>query len=90
MLGSALGLPGLACGRFDFKGTTDVELELRSFVMNLEVPLPPAGMPLSDRLGQILDALRQRARAALTVLGRVDRLNRQPRKKTSGPGPSRR
>jgi hypothetical protein len=66
MLGGALGLPGLACGRFDFKGATGVEAELQSFVMNLDVA-PPAGGTLSERLGRVLAGLRQRARPALLI-----------------------
>jgi hypothetical protein len=67
MLGSALALPGLACGRFDFKGTTKAELELRSFVMNLAVPRLASGAALSDRLNAILDGLKKRASPALVI-----------------------
>lgn len=66
MLGSALNVPDLACGRFDFKGTTSVEPELQSFVVNLDVALPPGGA-LNDRLRQILHALAQRARPAVMI-----------------------
>jgi len=68
MLANALGVPDLACGRFDFKGTTDMDAELRAFVQYLGVPLPPASPRLNDRLGVILDALKQRARPALLIL----------------------
>ena len=67
MLGNALRLTDLACGRFDFKGTIDVEAEIRAFVQNLDVPLPPAGRTLSERFGRILKALKQRARPALLI-----------------------
>jgi hypothetical protein len=66
MLGSALCVPGLACGRFDFKGTTGGELELHSFLMNLDVPTPAAGT-LSARLAHILAELKQRAQPALLI-----------------------
>ena len=67
MLGNALRLTDLACGRFDFKGTIDAEAEIRAFVQNLDVPLPPAGLALSERFGQILEALKHRARPALLI-----------------------
>ena len=49
MLGNALYLTDLACGRFDFKGTIDAEAEIRAFVQNLDVPLPPAGLALRPK-----------------------------------------
>ena len=67
MYGHGLQVPGLACGRFDFKGTTDMDDEVRAFVQDLEVPLPPVGHRLNERLGQILDALKQRAGPTLLV-----------------------
>lgn len=60
-------LPDLACGRFDFKGTTKLDDELRSFVLDLGVPLPPASLRLSGRLDHILKALIDRALPALLV-----------------------
>lgn len=68
MMANALRVPALACGRFDFKGTTDMDAELRAFVQDLGVPLPPISPRLNDRLGAILDALKQTARPALLVL----------------------
>lgn len=67
MYGHGLRVPGLACGRFDFKGTTDMDAEVRAFVQHLDVPLPPVGPRLNERLGQILDALKSRAHPALLV-----------------------
>lgn len=68
MLNNAvLKLPDLACGRFDFKGTTKLDDELRSFVLDLGVPLPPASLRLSGRLDQILNSLIDRALPALLV-----------------------
>jgi hypothetical protein len=67
MLGNALRVPDLACGRFDFKGTTDMDAEVRAFVQQLDVPVPPCVPRLNERLGHILDALKQRARPALLV-----------------------
>jgi len=67
MLSNALRVHGLACGRFDFKGIIDMDAEVRAFVQDLDVPLPPVGPRLNERLGHILDALKQRARPALLV-----------------------
>jgi hypothetical protein len=68
MLANALRTPGLACGRLDFKGGgTGMDAELRAFVQFLDVPLPPANLPLNERLGHILDALKKRARPTLVV-----------------------
>jgi TIR domain len=67
MLANALRIPDLACGRFDFKGTTSIDEEVRAFVLYLGVPVPPANTRLNERLGHILDALKQRARPTLLV-----------------------
>jgi hypothetical protein len=67
MLGNVLRMPDLFCGRFDFKGTTDMDAELRGFVQHLEMPFPPAGQRLSQSLGGVLDALKQRSRPTLLI-----------------------
>jgi hypothetical protein len=67
MLGNALKVPHLACGRFDFKGTTDMVVELRAFVQHLDVACPSAGQRVGACLGQVLDALNRRARPALLL-----------------------
>lgn len=67
MLANALRIPSLACGRFDFKGTTGMDAEVRAFVQDLGVPLPPAKPQLNERLGHILDGLKQRGRPAFLV-----------------------
>jgi len=67
ILSNALRVPELACGRFDFKGTTDMDNEIASLVQNLEVPKPANGGRLNARLGQILDSLKQSARPALLI-----------------------
>lgn len=66
MLANALNIHGLACGRFDLKGNTDMDAELRAFVQELGVSLPTSGR-LNERLSHILDALKQRAQPALFV-----------------------
>ena len=67
MLANALQITGLACGRFDFKGTTSIDAELRAFVQDLDVPVPQTSRGLHECLGEILDLLRQRARPALLI-----------------------
>jgi hypothetical protein len=67
MLANALNVPDLACGRFDFKGTTDMDAELRSFVLELGIPEPPAGPRLNDRFTNLLVELKQRARPTLLI-----------------------
>jgi hypothetical protein len=67
MFGNALHVPGLACGRFDFKGTTDMDSEVRSFVQQLGVPVPSNNLRLNQRFGEILDALRRRSWPALLI-----------------------
>jgi hypothetical protein len=57
MLSNALNLPNmpnLACGRFDFKGTTDMDAVVRIFVQDLDVALPPFNLTLNERLSHIL------------------------------------
>jgi hypothetical protein len=67
MLGNALRVKDLACGRFDFKGTTDMDGELRAFVQQLDMTLPSAGPRLNERLGHVLDVLKKRAQPALLL-----------------------
>ncbi len=67
MLANALAVPEVACGRFDFKGTTDMDREVRAFVQDLGVPAPPAAARLHERLDQILDALERRSRPTLLI-----------------------
>jgi len=67
MRDNALAIPGLACGRFDFKGTTGMDAELSAFVQELGTPVPPSDPRLSVRLGRILEALKQRAHPTLLI-----------------------
>jgi hypothetical protein len=57
----------LACGRFDFKGTTDMDDEMRAFTQQLDVPPTPASPRLNERLSHVLEALNQRAQPALLI-----------------------
>jgi TIR domain-containing protein len=67
MLAHTLQVSDIACGRFDFKGTIDMDAELRVFVQDLGVPLPPASPRLNERFACIMDALKQRARPTLLI-----------------------
>ncbi len=67
MLGNALAIPKLACGRFDFKGTTTMDSEVSAFVLELGVPAPATGVPLQEHQGQILTGLKQQARPTLLI-----------------------
>jgi hypothetical protein len=67
MLANGLGMPDIACGRFDFKGGVDMDDELRAFVQELGVSLPPPSPSINERLGQILGDLVQRRHPALLV-----------------------
>jgi hypothetical protein len=67
MLTNAFRMPGLACGRFDFKGTTDIDKEIITFAINLHIDVPPANLRLIERLGHILGELKRRAQPAFIV-----------------------
>jgi hypothetical protein len=67
MLANALAIPHIACGRFDFKGTTGMDSEVGAFAQFLEVPIPAPSPRLHERLGQILAALKQRAHPTLLI-----------------------
>lgn len=67
MLANALQIPELACGRFDFKGGTDIDGEIRAFVQELGVAAPPPLPQLNERLAGILAALSESKRPTLLV-----------------------
>jgi hypothetical protein len=67
MLGNVLAIPDIACGRFDFKGTTDMDNEVKAFVQHLGVSVPAPNARLHERLGEILIALKQQACPTLLI-----------------------
>jgi hypothetical protein len=67
MLTNVLRFTGLACGRFDFKGTIDMDAELLGFVAELGVAQPPPSTRMNDRLAHVLDSLKQRARPTVLI-----------------------
>jgi hypothetical protein len=57
-LGAAFSLPGLRCGRFDFKGSADMDLEVNGFADQLNLAHPPPES-LVGRLAHILLSLKK-------------------------------
>jgi hypothetical protein len=66
MIRNAMLLPEVASGRFDFKGTTNMGVEVEAFSQPLGIE-PPTGQTLSERLAKIFMELRRRARPTLLV-----------------------
>ena len=66
MIRNARGLPGVVSGRFDFKGTTNIDVEIEAFARPLGIE-PPAGQTLHERFGKIFTELRRRIRPTLLV-----------------------
>ena len=66
MIRNAMLLPGVVSGRFDFKGTTNMDVEIEAFSGPLGID-PPAGQTLNERLAKIFTELRRRARPTLLV-----------------------
>ena len=52
MIRNAMLLPEVASGRFDFKGTTNMGVEIEAFSRPLGIE-PPAGQTVSERLAKI-------------------------------------
>jgi hypothetical protein len=67
MMRNALGLGGVACGRFEFKGTTNMSVEVEAFSQALGIE-PPEGQTLNERLGKIFSEMRRRARPTIFIL----------------------
>ncbi len=59
-------LPDCRCGRFDFRGTSDVEGGLTAFVQHLGVAVPAMGN-LAARLTAILEALAKKEQPTLLI-----------------------
>lgn len=66
MIRNAMLLPGVVSGRFDFKGTTNIGVEIEAFSGPLGLE-PPAGQTLNERLAKIFTELRRRARPSLLI-----------------------
>jgi hypothetical protein len=66
MVLNGLRLPSLLCGRFDFKGTTGMDIEMEALVQSLQLKKPSAAR-LNEQFGQILHELNQMARPTLLI-----------------------
>ena len=66
-LRNALKIPDLTCGRFDFKGSSDMDAELRTFAERLDVPTPKPGTGVSRQLAQIFASVKKAARPTLLI-----------------------
>ena len=66
MARNALALPGVACGRFDFKGTSNMDVEFEAFAQPLGVDAP-RGSTLNERLGRLFTTLRGLARPTVLI-----------------------
>ena len=67
MFGNALRIPDLACGLFNFKGTTDMDNELRTFIQHLDASFPSTGRNLNEKFNNILEALKNNPRPTLLI-----------------------
>jgi len=66
MIRNAVLLPGVVCGRFDFKGTTNMDVEIEAFSRLLDIE-PPVGGALNEQLSKIFTELRRQACPTLLV-----------------------
>lgn len=63
----ALNLKYIACARFDFKGSADLDNEVRFFARQLKVSLPTPGTKITDQLDQIVVLLEETRRPTLLI-----------------------
>jgi hypothetical protein len=66
-LGNSFKIQGLSRGRFDFKGSSDMDIELRDFAERLKVKVPAAGTGVSAQLANIFASLEATARPTLLI-----------------------
>jgi hypothetical protein len=66
MIRNAMLLHKVVSGRFDFKGTTNMDVEIEAFSRPLGIE-PPGGRSLDERLARIFTELRRKARPTLLV-----------------------
>ncbi len=71
-LGNAFTIPALACGRFDFKGSSDMDAELRTFAQQLDVPTPGQGT-VSAQLAQVFASVKSATRPTLLIFDTFER-----------------
>jgi hypothetical protein len=66
-LRNALKILDLTCGRFDFKGSSDMDAELHAFADRLGMPAPTAGTGVSNQLAQVFAVIKKRSRPTLLI-----------------------
>jgi len=66
MIRNAAALSGVVAGRFDFKGTTNMSVEVEAFSRPLGIE-PPRGRVLNEQLAKLFTELRRRTRPTLLV-----------------------
>jgi hypothetical protein len=66
MIRNAALMPGIVSGRFDFKGTTNMGVEIEAFSAPLGIE-PPAGQTLNERLAKVFTELRRQPQPTLLV-----------------------
>jgi hypothetical protein len=66
MIRNAGLLPGVLSARFDFKGTTNIGVEIEAFAGPLDIE-PPAGQTLNEQMARIFTELRRRREPTLLV-----------------------
>jgi hypothetical protein len=66
-LGNSFKIQGLSRGRFDFKGSSDMDSELRDFAERLKVKAPAPGTGVSAQLANIFASLEASARPTLII-----------------------
>lgn len=64
---NALKMPDINCARFDFKGASDMDNELRSFAKQLKISQPTPATKVTDQLSQIVVSLEKDQRPTLLV-----------------------
>jgi hypothetical protein len=66
-LGNSFKINGLSRGRFDFKGSSDMDAELRDFAERLKVDVPAVRSGVSAQLANIFASLEATARPTLLI-----------------------
>jgi hypothetical protein len=66
-LGNSFKIGDLTRGRFDFKGSSDMDAELRAFAERLKVKVPATGTGVSAQLANMFASLEATARPTLLI-----------------------
>ena len=71
--GNAFRIPDLACGLFDFKGTSDMDAELRNLAEQLDVPPTRPNTGVVAQLTEIIASLKDKPRPTLLIFDTFER-----------------